>query len=313
VETFASEFNIGRISIPRPRSKMRVPDFVLKTVGFIAESVTSDGEQDKYDRINTGFFVAIQSKVNAANLFFCFVTAKHVADDLKNREIAFIVNRRGGGVTTLRNRDVKWYFHPSDPSVDVAVLTFNVTRDLDILATPLSMFLDRATMESKQIGIGDEVFMPGLFTYAPGTRRNMPLVRYGTIAMLPDEPIQVESGFAEVYLIEARSIGGISGSPVFVRQTIHLQGQDAHGTDNILHGVGGEHFLLGLAHGHWDILERDLNEYSPIQDRQRGVNLGIGIVVPSHKILEVINHPELIRQRDEWDEEFRRRIVPTPD
>ena len=292
---------------------MRVQDAALKTVGFVAEYVYSDIGQDSYDHVATGFFVAIPTVVRPANLFFCFVTAKHVAEELAGRQIAFIVNKKGGGVTTLTNRDTRWFFHPTDESVDVAVVTFNVTPDLDILATPVSMFLDRAVMERKQIGIGDEVYMPGLFTYAPGTKRNMPLVRYGTIAMLPDEPIQVGSRFAEVYLIEARSIGGISGSPVFVRRTVYLPGQDNQGTDTSLHGVSGDYYLLGLAHGHWDIRESEINRPSPTHDRQRGVNIGIGVVVPAFKILEVINHPELVRQREDFDRELRDPISPHPD
>jgi hypothetical protein len=56
-----------------------------------------------------------------------------------------------------------------------------------------------------------------------GRKRNIPIVRTGNISMIPSEKvpgIQIrrgESVESEVYLIEARSVGGLSGSPVFIR------------------------------------------------------------------------------------------------
>jgi hypothetical protein len=41
--------------------------------------------------------------------------------------------------------------------------------------------------------------------------------------------------------------------------------------------------------------------------------MGIGIVVPAHKILEALNHPELIRLRKQADEEKRWQEMPKPD
>lgn len=54
--------------------------------------------------------------------------------------------------------------------------------------------------------------------------------------MIPSELIHTDKlGDIEVYLIEARSIGGVSGSPVFVRESFPR---------------AGKHYLLGLMHGH---------------------------------------------------------------
>ena len=59
------------------------------------------------------------------------------------------------------------------------------------------------------------------------------------IAMIPDEPVTTSLGDIKAYLVEARSIGGLSGSPAFVRET------GAEGT--------GSFYLLGLMHGHWGV------------------------------------------------------------
>ena len=46
---------------------------------------------------------------------------------------------------------------------------------------------------------------------------NLPIVRLGAIAAMPGEYIKTDWGCLRAYLIEARSIGGLSGSPVFIR------------------------------------------------------------------------------------------------
>jgi hypothetical protein len=65
----------------------------------------------------------------------------------------------------------------------------------------------------------------------------------------------------------------------------------------------GEPHLLGLVHGHWNIRPEDKNSVVIVPDNEspHRVNLGIGIVVPASKILEVINHPELIEMRRQSD------------
>jgi hypothetical protein len=220
------------------------------------------------------------------------------------------VNRKGGGISVLEDTHDKWYLHP-DESVDVAVMAINLagdllSSDLDVRAVPLAMFLDKGGMEELRIGIGDEVYMPGLFTHIASAHRNAPILRHGNVAMIPDGPIQVDAGFAEVYLVEARSIGGMSGSPVFVRNTVSFRNPNGQ----ILHGVSGETRLLGLIHGHWDIKESEMNQQRFTHDPRRGVNLGIAVVVPAAKILETINHPELVRMRIEIDEAWKRAISP---
>ena len=306
----------GCANIPRPPDKMRVPDTILKCVGFVAE-VISDTSGDSFDHVATGFFVSMPSDnpdiaKHQDVKYFAFVTAAHVARGMANTRTAVIVNRHGGGVTVIKSAANQWYFHPNDPSVDVAVVPINLTSDIDIMALPVSLFVNKKlTVGDHPIGLGDEVYMPGLFTFGIGNKRNNPIVRYGNLAMLPDEPIQTDYGFAEVYLIEARSIGGISGSPVFIRPTNYLQPNDEEVKG--IHGVAAETILLGLAHGHWDVRESDKNDVNVVHTMRHGVNMGLGIVVPAHKILEVINQPALVEARAQADTLKRWESIPTPD
>jgi hypothetical protein len=78
---------------------VRVPDYVLKSVGFIGE-VHRNATQQAFlgDLYASGFFVGVPcSDERVSQLWSCyFVTAKHVALDLQGKEIYFLVNKRGG-------------------------------------------------------------------------------------------------------------------------------------------------------------------------------------------------------------------------
>ena len=185
--------------------------------------------------------------------------------------------------------------------------------EADIVSVHVGQLGTADRLKALDIGIGDEVFATGLFTPAPGTARNVPILRHGNIAMMPEEQIQTESGFADVYLVESRSIGGLSGSPVFVRPTINARVFNESGgkTDFVVAGHGMT--LLGLIHGHWDIKESDLNKAFFSNDPKRGVNLGIGIVVPAIKILETLNRHELVTLREQDERLFEQSNIPTAD
>ena len=141
------------------------------------------------------------------------------------------------------------------------------------------------TFTQGKIGLGDEVYITGLFKGVAGSKRNQPIVRIGNIAMIPTEPIPTEDfGNIEAYLIEARSIAGLSGSPVFVRESFLMS---------------GKHFFLGLCQAHWGIELR--NDFILTRARTDRVNYGIATVIPAKKILEVLNHPFLVNLRAQKD------------
>jgi hypothetical protein len=281
----------------------------------VAEVIDASSSASSADHYATGFFVMLVAPVLPNGTTFSysyFVTAKHIAEDLKGKPIAFLVNQKGEGIKTINLDEPKWITHPTDLSADVAVVPFPSVGGLDILCVSTNEVLTPEAMKKLNIGIGDEVFMTGLFTPAPGVKRNMPIVRYGTIAMIPDEQMDTELGYADVYLVEARSIGGISGSPVFARQSVPGPVMLVDGIPVTPLGVG-PFGLLGMAQGHWDIKESEMNKSYFTHDRKRGVNMGIGIVVPAYKILETINHPTLVDFRAKHAMKITKRFLPTPE
>ncbi|HEV2990893.1 MAG TPA: hypothetical protein VG759_20815 [Candidatus Angelobacter sp.] len=276
---------------------VRIPSVVLKSVGFIGEFTDEDSAGLGGDLCATGFFVSIPFKSPElwSNRICYFVTASHVAKELSDKLIYFLVNKRGGGVIGLEPVGDTWGVHPTDRTTDVAIIHVENQANSDITTINVNDLITTEHLQKEVVGVGDEVFVTGLFTEAPGTSRNMPIVRHGNIAMIPDGQIQTDLGYADVYLVEARSIGGLSGSPVFVRPSIEVNVDEGR-----LH-ASGPIKLLGLMQGHWDIKESEMNEPSIVHNRKRGVNLGIGVVVPAIKIIETINGPRMVEMRGEYE------------
>ncbi|MFZ0735220.1 MAG: hypothetical protein WAM79_23080 [Candidatus Sulfotelmatobacter sp.] len=299
---------------------MRVPDFVLKCVGFVCPVEHRDsGGVPSGEPVGTGFFVSVpcehpEMQAKGACAVY-FVTAKHVLDELKSKEIFFSVNKIGGGKTTIEGIIGKrWWYHPTDGSADVAVAQVWPSYDADLISVSILQFGLPELLASVNVGIGDEVYSTGLFAPVDAEHQNVPILRQGNLAMLPAQQIQTELGYADMYLIEARSLGGISGAPVFVRPTIEFKVPERRtGKAFDVFGAGLGVILLGLMHGHWDVKESEMNKARFIHDRQRGVNMGIAMVVPALKILETINQEALVKMRRNEEKRATSGMVPGMD
>ena len=90
-------------------------------------------------------------------------------------------------------------------------------QSLIIVVIPFSLCATDETMQKHEVGAGRRVvFITGLFRHYHGNQRNISIVgEFGNIACLIEEKIQTKDfGEIDAYLVEARSIGGLSGSPV---------------------------------------------------------------------------------------------------
>lgn len=284
---------------------MPIPDEVRKCVAFLAYK-TPEG----ISLAGTVFFVGIQIPTpKYPELSFSYaVTAKHVIDAIKKNSIDGTVylrmNFKDDGAKLLGSRLEDWRFHPSDNSVDVAAFPMAIAKEFDHLYYPTASFVTEETIKRQGIGIGDEIFLAGLFYRHYGRERNIPILRTGNIAAMPEEKIQSGSETMDAYLVEARSIGGLSGSPVFV----NLSGvRLVQGNLNV--GVAG-FYLLGLMHGHWESDEADA---MVVDSSKEQVNMGIAVVVPAQKILEVLNQSVFQRAPDDVINALRAQNAPTPD
>jgi hypothetical protein len=273
---------------------MRIPDDYKKSVVFFG--IAAKGSTPENLKINyrgTGFIISVPSRQHKGQNFIYLITAKHVVVDINGREFFVRANKKDGdAIVFTGDSNARWWYHPNEAEAsDVAVFRLpipqNIFNTMDCALVPEELILTDEKSQKENIGAGDEVFIVGLFSYHSGSRKNLPIIRMGNIAMMSDanEPVQTSAfGNMEAYLIEARSFGGMSGSPVFVTKEIALGRTQIH--------------LLGLIHGHWDISpEKIMDSASEDAGSKPNVNLGIAIVAPAKKILETIYRAELVEDR----------------
>lgn len=293
---------------------MRVPDYVTETVGFLAPA----GEPGRL--VGTAFMVAyplfgwerdeeppqpLEFFVGKPHAVY-LVTARHVIDKIGESadDVLLRVNADDGSAQYFEIPLADWQRPPNDPHTgfyrDVAVSPFE-RRGTAFRHISLGWSALPNRIADADIGIGDDVFFPGLFRYREGRSRNIPILRKGTLAAMVqwDEPVNVpfRSGEAvqlAAHLVETRSIGGLSGSPVFAHPA---------GVRDRLDGAGvikshGHFFLLGLMSGHYD-------ERHGVA-RSESLNTGIGYVTPVETIVETLDMDELETHRETAREQLLR-------
>jgi hypothetical protein len=273
---------------------VNVPDTVRDCVLFLG-----DKEGGHFRPRTTAFIVTWKDQEFG---FDYLVTAEHNISGFmqKKWDLWCRSNLKGGGVYEEQLGMEHWRFHPDNAhdQTDVAVSAVGFRAQEDYRSVPLNGNEGIAgtadALASSHIGIGDEVAITGLFRSHYGQQRNVPIVRIGNIAMMKGERVYTQyCGHIEAYLIEARSISGLSGSPVFVQvPPFQVLGGE------IRQAQGRRLLLLGLMHGHFDV--QNLNEDVVLDDQRegtRGINTGVGVVIPVEKIIETINHPDLVAMR----------------
>jgi hypothetical protein len=283
---------------------MWVDDYVRQCVLFLGNK---DAKTERFHPRATAFVVSIHE----GGLGFRYVvTAEHAIAGFSTKgwDIYVRSNLRDGGVREDNWAAAHWFFHPESGSTDVAVAPIEFHPEEEyrqiVLRTDGStqsqggIAATSDLIEEKRIGLGDEVFIIGLFRSHYGRQRNIPIIRVGNLAMLKGEPVLTDyCGYTEAHLVEARSISGLSGSPVFVHVPMFHPRS----------GTITQFFLLGLMHGHFDI--KNLNEDTVVDDAEatKGINSGIGVVIPVEKILETIDQPELVELRKKAAIEHRKK------
>lgn len=304
-----------------PGELMQVPDEIRDSVVFLYS------QQDLGPAaMGTAFFVAITAGDESQPLtpgvdgHPYLVTARHVIDGIRDYgtdgKVHVRVNLRDGGIAFVETEADEWRsLSDGADLVDIAVLPWGSTPQLlDYKVIPVvPMFVTDELITQDNIGLGDDLFMTGLFVNHFGERRNIPIVRMGNIATMPGEPVATDLGSMTAYLIESRSVGGLSGSPVFVEVdplrsvTVDPLGGTVRASTARL---SRRFYLLGLVHGHWDA-QFAAGDGASVPDPL--VNMGVAIVVPTQKIMEVLNMPKLVRERRQDEEDKRRGRLTTAD
>lgn len=190
---------------------MRFPDEYRDCVCF-----TTATRADGFVATASAFFVAVRFHTHEAlaedDIAVYTVTAKHVLGDRDGPadEVALWLNTHAGARKAVTTPISAWTFHSQ---ADVAVLPYAPPRnEFRFRAFPDYAFATSDWRTEFAIGPGDDLAIVGLLVHHPGKTQNMPIVRLGSIAALPDDELVLnqgwETGSDVVGLAEVRSIGG---------------------------------------------------------------------------------------------------------
>jgi len=287
---------------------VRISDHVRHTVAFIGYPTEEPGKGG-IDCVGTAFLLRHER-------FPYLVTVRHIAEFVGSDPFLIRVNRHGGGADNLPIDGAKW-FYDADPTIDVAVMPFDVLSDREHFVR----FVDDETeswwsnkARKYGMGIGDFCYTVGLFRVLAGNTRNLPVVHFGTIARtIEDEAFPIKdwrdpSGKRTIqtkaYLVESQSLSGLSGSPVFVRASNHkvsdeiLQENPGANIDDLGDAVAmWKLHLIGIWQGAWDAPPGEVLGIE--RGKSIRVPVGMGVVVPIDYVHSILASEELTTMRNQ--------------
>jgi hypothetical protein len=198
-----------------------------------------DGHVDKSHPLGSGFFLSVP-KSSDGTVYAFLATARHVVDPQwaqcgtpNPQKVFYRINKRsfdpkqdteGVGYIELplvSGTSHTFLVNPNDDA-DVALIqlpptAFNL-NEYDVLFWGVNEFASNE--ELKLLGVGDMVASAGLLPGVSGRNRNFPLFRFGYVAALPKEDIEVPcvpggpTRHLRLWLINANLSPGASGSPI---------------------------------------------------------------------------------------------------
>jgi hypothetical protein len=285
---------LSKYALEDMEGDMRVDDVIRKSVVYVG-IVGPSGFVPR----GTGFITI--SAVDDRS-YQNVVTARHVLGGIDGDEVYLRINRLDGRAEVIALEREAWQNHHSD-KVDLASCPTVIPKDqFDIMHIDVDgemMFTDYRNIDG-MFGLGDEVLIAGMFGQRLGETRNLPIIRTGTIAAMPEEKIQTNYGYHEAYLMELRSIDGLSGSPVFAcTSLVRVEDGKLGFREKLTFKFIG--VLLGtnevINHKDFVMIKSTEND-----NDGRGIrtflNTGIGIVAPADLVAETVRHPDIVARRN---------------
>lgn len=256
---------------------------VLKCVVFIGAVSDPGGFDPIFVPYGTGFLISLFYEDYP---FDYIITCKHVIDLINSDKVYVRLNLKEGSSQSVSVDKESWVLNTEN---DIAVLSKKVGELFDWRPIFKQDIITKDVVENwrqnhPSMLVGEESFLVGLFTNHYGREHNIPIVRVGNIAAMPDEFVFTETGYVKAYLIETRSIGGLSGSPVFLSKF--------------------DPGFLGMMRGRLNT--QDINDVVGGDSIPDAINTGIGVVIPGQTILDFINQPAFITQREETVKELKK-------
>jgi hypothetical protein len=304
----------------------RIRDEYLDCVVYLYPTETE--AEDGACAGGSGFLVGVPSVGLRQNFWFLYaVTNKHVIE----KSTVIRMNTRDGKTTIMPTSRQNWISHPNGDDLAVCVISF-VPMSIKFNHVQSDSFLTKDIARQFNIGPGDDAFMVGRFVNHEGKQSNLPTVRFGNVAQMPYEPVKVGGTEQESFLGEVRSIGGYSGSPIFVSippyseragvedwypPTVFVKGKPPPNFDfGFLRSHGP--WLLGVDYAYiinWTPVCRDngepVNPGNPAA-MQVAANTGMAAVVPAWKLADLLDSGPLAEHRRDIERQVMEHEAKNP-
>lgn len=246
------------------------------------------------------------------------VTNSHVVKR-DGRSRALRMNKIDGEVEVITTPGSAWHHHDD---ADVAAVPLHVDQKAIRLSDiPAEIFLTPEDVAGQFYVDGDDCMFIGRHHGLDGKQRNTPAVRMGSVAIMTPEPVDrtdTHGRHEESIALEARSLSGFSGSPVFVWQSGQIAapryGSGLIGSERsligkwpiVVHGTLESRFaFLGITWGHMKGPNAVVDPGDDEDDAEKALTLNSGIMlaVPAWRIKELLDSEELAAMREEAEKQ----------
>lgn len=242
------------------------------------------------------------------------------------------LTKKNGGTDTISSTRDDWTPHPDGD--DVEVMPLDIDDYFKWWSCGVENFITHNIIDAYRIGFGDEAFLVGRLVDHAGMQRNTPIIRFGNISLMadPSEKVRFKNRDQESFLVDCRSLSGMSGSAVFVTTTQTYRGEDAERVVQSERArlqeeseeplptstatfkpvsVSGTYgaWLLGIDMGHIPMMK---TVYEAHGETDSGLivdaNTGIACVLPAWCILDVLEEGKLVKERNRDEKKIAKEI-----
>jgi hypothetical protein len=266
----------------------------------------------------TGFLIGVPVPFvqPAPMVILCVVTNRHIVE---NGSTTIRMNTETNGFEIVDLGSAHWINHPDGD--DLCLCPIRVGIKLRQKYIGIHMVMNRDFVGSMDVGIGDDVFFAGRFVGLDGKQQNRPSIRFGNIAQMADEPVlQPDGTKQESIIVEARSIPGFSGSPVFFymmpEPQLALSGENLEAFRNsrffnrsrLPSGIQIGPYVIGVDYcnifDEYPVMSAKTGQ--PMHDWFVQGNAGMMGVVPSWKIWDIVDGVEMKKIRSDSEAELKK-------
>ena len=293
----------------------KMPSILSSCVFYIYPS--EDDAKNSTEYGGTGFFFGVESEYT--DWVHCYaVTNVHIVfrNGMENPVIR--INTKDNKFDTIKTSRDEWIRHPAGDDVAICPFEFR-SRNMDIGYLVKDGIADENFLKEFSVGVGDDIVMTGRFRVHAGKERNHPVLRFGNIAAMNDEPIS--NNFTQLqqesYLVEMRSISGFSGSPVFIFINPLSSPRQLDSSKNMISGtfpnfkIIYQIKLLGIQWGQISYMTtaKDTGD----QSYKIGVDSAMEGVVPIQKLMDLIYSEEMIQMREKENKKRNNNLMGIDD